>query len=83
MANKPNLKRNDEIVRLHDLDPIKHSFANLSARYKNKKTGKPLARSTLHEIYMREKAKQGDKKAQSSRVVKTKYPHMISTPKKR
>lgn len=74
MANRPNTKRNDEIVRLHDLDPIEYSFANLSKRYKNPKTKKPLARSTLHEIYMREKAKLGDKKAQLSGVVKTKYP---------
>ena len=76
MANRPNTKRNDEIVRLHDLDPIKHSFANLSKTFKNPKTKKPLARSTLHEIYMREKAKRGDKKAQSSKVVKSKYPNM-------
>lgn len=76
MANKPNQKRNDDIVRLHDLDPIKYSFANLSERYRNKRTGKPLARSTLHEIYMREKAKKGDKTARSSSVVKTKYPRL-------
>jgi len=76
MANRPNTKRNDEIVRLHDLDPIKYSFANLSKRYKNPITKKPLARSTLHEIYMREKAKLGDKKAQSSGVVMKKYPSL-------
>lgn len=76
MANRPNTKRNDEIVRLHDIDPIKYSFANLSKRYKNPKTKKPLARSTLHEIYMREKARSGDKNAQSSGVVQTKYPRL-------
>lgn len=81
MANRPNQKRNDEIVRLHDLDPVKYSFVNLSKRYKNPKTKKPLAGSTLHEIYMREKAKLGDKNAQSSAVVRTKYPKLKS-PKK-
>lgn len=30
----------------------------------------------LHEIYMREKAKKGDKIARSSMVVKTKYPRL-------
>ncbi len=76
MPNRPNKKRNDEIVRLHDLDPVKYSFANLSKRYRNSKTKKPLARSTLHEIYMREMAKLGDKKAQSSAVIRSKYPNL-------
>lgn len=74
MANKPNTKRNDEIVMLHDFDPIQYSFASLANRYTNSRTGKPLSRSTIHEIYMREKAKRGDKKAQSSGVVRAKYP---------
>ncbi len=74
MANKPNQKRNDEIVRLHELDPIKYSFRNLGNRYKNLKTGNPLHHSTIHEIYVREKAKGGDKKAISSGTVKGKYP---------
>lgn len=78
MANQPHQKRNDEIVRLHDLDPVLHTFASLAKRYKNKKTGKPLSRSTVHEIYMREKARNGDKKAQSSGVVKSKYPGLLS-----
>ncbi len=76
MANRPNKKRNDEMIRLHDLDPIKYSFENLSKRYKNSKTKKPLARSTLHEIYMREKAKLGNKEAQASSVVRNKYPNL-------
>ena len=76
MSNRPNLKRNDEIVRLHDLDPIKYSFRNLGKKYKNLKTGKPLATSTLHEIYMREKARSGDKKAKSSKIVKARYPKL-------
>lgn len=76
MANKPNTKRNDEIVMLHDFDPIQYSFASLANRYTNSRTKKPLSRSTIHEIYMREKAKRGDKKAQSSWVVKTKYPSL-------
>jgi hypothetical protein len=74
MANKPHQKRNDEIVRLHDLDPIKYSFRKLGAKFKNRRTGKPLSHSTIHEIYMREKAKGGDKKAISSGTVKGKYP---------
>lgn len=78
MANKPYQKRNDEIVRLHDLDPIEYSFANLAKRYKNRKTGKPLTRSTIHEIYMREKAKSGDKKAQSSGIIRSKYPSLVT-----
>lgn len=78
MANKPHQKRNDEIVRLHDLDPVEYSFANLAKRYKNRKTGKPLTRSTIHEIYMREKARQGDKKAQSSGIVRSKYPGLMN-----
>ncbi len=78
MANKPNQKRNDEIVRLHDLDPIEYSFANLAKRYKNRKTGGPLTRSTIHEIYMREKAKMGDKKAQSSGIIRSKYPSLTT-----
>jgi hypothetical protein len=69
MANRPNTKRNDEIVRLHDLDPVKYSFAVLGVRYK-------IAKSTVHEIYLREKAKGGDKKARSSGTVKGKYPGM-------
>lgn len=76
MANKPNTKRNDEIVRLHDLDPVKYSFNFLASKYKNSQTGLPLTRSTIHEIYMREKAKMGDKKAQSSSVVRSKYPNL-------
>ncbi len=78
MANRPNQKRNDEIIRLHDLDPVLYSFANLAKRYKNKKTGKPLTRSTIHEIYIREKAKIGDKKALSSGLVKSKYPGLVT-----
>ena len=78
MANRPNQKRNNEIVRLHDLDPIEYSFASLAKRYINKKTGKHLARSTVHEIYVREKAKMGDKKAQSSSLVKSKYPSLVT-----
>ncbi|GEM_PF-2685679 len=74
MANKSNTKRNDEIVMLHDFDPIQYSFASLANRYTNSRTGKSLSRSTIHEIYMREKAKRGDKKAQTSGVVKAKYP---------
>jgi hypothetical protein len=69
MANRPNQKRNDQIVRLHDLDPIKYSFANLARKFK-------IAKSTVHEIYVREKAKMGDKKALSSWVVKSKYPSL-------
>ncbi len=76
MANKPHQKRNDEIVMLHDYDPVQYSFASLANRYTNSKTGKPLSRSTIHEIYMREKAKMGDKKAQSSGVIKAKYPSL-------
>ncbi len=76
MANRPNQKRNDEIVRLHELDPVKYSFRNLGSRYKNPKTGKPLHHSTIHEIYMRESAKNGDKKARSSATVKGKYPRL-------
>jgi len=76
MANKPHTKRNDEIVMLHDFDPIQYSFASLANRYTNIRTGKSLSRSTIHEIYMREKAKRGDKKAQSSGVVKAKYPSL-------
>ncbi len=76
MANSPHQKRNNEIVRLHDLDPVLHSFAQLANCYMNSKTGKPLTRSTIHEIYTREKAKRGDKKAQSSGVVKAKYPSL-------
>lgn len=76
MANKPNQERNNEIVMLHDFDPVLYSFANLANRYTNKRTGKPLTRSTIHEIYMREKAKRGDKKAQASGVVKAKYPSL-------
>ena len=82
MANKPNQKRNDEIVRLHDLDPIKYSLRKLGERFKNRKTGKPLAHSTVYEIYMREKARLGDKNAQSSAVVREKYPQLISTKKR-
>jgi hypothetical protein len=78
MANKANQKRNDKIVSLHDQDPILHSFASLAKRYKNRKTGRPLSRSTIHEIYTREKAKLGDKKAQSSGVVRGKYPGLAS-----
>ena len=78
MANRPNQKRNDEIVRLHDQDPVLYSFANLSKKYKNKKTGKPLTRSTIDEIYIREKAKTGDKKALSSGLVKSKYPSLVT-----
>ncbi len=70
MANRPNQSRNDELVRLHDLDPIGYSFANLARKY-------VISRSTVHEIYMREKAKAGDKRAQSSGVVKSKYPRLI------
>jgi hypothetical protein len=85
VANKPDQKRNDKIVALHDLDPVKYSFGNLAKQYKNKKTGKPLNRSTVHEIYIREKAKQGDKKALSSAIFKRKYPTLradnsLSTP---
>jgi hypothetical protein len=76
MANKPNTKRNDEIVMLHDFDPIQYSFASLANRYTNSRTKKPLSRSTIHEIYVREKAKRGDKKAQFSGVVKAKYPSL-------
>jgi len=76
MANKPNQKRNDEIVRLRDLDPIKYSLRKLGERFKNRKTGKPLAHSTVYEIYMREKAKKGDKNARSSELVKEKYPRL-------
>lgn len=72
-------------MALHDLDPVKYSFAHLAKQYKNKKTGKPLTRSTVHEIYTREKAKRGDKKARSSAVFKRKYPTLaadnsLSTP---
>ncbi len=76
MANRPNQKRNDEIVKLHDRDPIKYSFRNLRSRYNNPKTGKPLTHSTIHEIYVREKAKSGDKTARSSGTVKGKYPRL-------
>ncbi len=76
MANKPNQKRNDEIVMLHDFDPVLYSFASLANRYTNNRTRKPLTRSTIHEIYMREKAKKGDKKARASGVVKAKYPSL-------
>jgi hypothetical protein len=76
MANKPNQERNDEIVMLHDFDPIQYSFARLATRYTNSRTGKTLTRSTIHEIYMREKAKKGDRKARSSGVVKAKYPSL-------
>lgn len=76
MANKPNQERNDEIVMLHDFDPVLYSFASLANRYTNNRTGKPLTRSTIHEIYMREKAKKGDKKARASGVVKAKYPSL-------
>ncbi len=78
MANKPRQKRNEEIVRLHDRDPIRYSFANLARRFKNKRTGKPLTRSTIHEIYTREKARSGDEKAQSSGLIKSKYPSLIT-----
>ncbi len=78
MANRPNTKRNDEIVRLHDLDPVKYSFRNLGNKYKNPKTGAALHHSTIHEIYTREKAKKGDKLARSSSPVKGKH-----SPKKR
>jgi hypothetical protein len=74
MANKPHTKRNDEIVMLHDFDPIQYSFASLANRYTNSRTGKPLSRSTIHEIYIREKAKKGDKKARASGTIKAKYP---------
>ena len=76
MANKPNQERNDEIVMLHDFDPVLYSFASLANRYTNSRTGKSLTRSTIHEIYMREKAKKGDKKARASGVVKAKYPSL-------
>jgi hypothetical protein len=76
MANRPNQKRNDEIVRLRDLDPVKYSLRKLGERFKNRKTGKPLAHSTVYEIYMREKAKNGDKTARSSELVKGKYPRL-------
>ena len=76
MANRPNTKRNDEIVRLHDLDPVKYSLNFLTTKYKNTKTGKPLSRSTIHEIYVREKAKMGDKKALASSVIRSKYPKL-------
>lgn len=78
MANRPNTKRNDEIVRLHDLDPIKYSFRNLGNKYKNLKTGAPLHHSTIHEIYTREKAKKGEKSVRSSAVAKGRH-----SPKKR
>lgn len=67
---KANKSRNEELVRLHDLDPNEYSFANLARRY-------VISRSTAHEIYVREKAKAGDKRAQASGVVKSKYPRLI------
>jgi len=78
MPNRPNKKRNDEMIRLHDLDPIKYSFESLTKRYKNSKTKKPLARSTLHEIYMREKARMGNLEAKASSVVRSKYPNLAN-----
>ena len=78
MANKPNQKRNDQILMLHDLDPVQYSFSILARKFKNSKTGKPLSRATVHEIYVREKAKMGDKKARNSGTVKGKYPGLSS-----
>ncbi len=70
MANRANEKRNKRVVELHDLDPQKYSFANLGKKFR-------ISKSTVHEIYVREKAKMGDKKALSSWVVKSKYPSLV------
>lgn len=68
---KANTKRNDEIVALHDLDPVKYSFGELAKHYN-------LAKATVHEIYIREKAKRGDKGAVASETLQRKYPAIAS-----
>ncbi|MCP6719753.1 MAG: hypothetical protein KJI72_00285 [Patescibacteria group bacterium] len=74
---KPKVNRNEEIVALHDHDPIKYSFGNLAKKYRNSKTKKPLSKQTIYEIYIREKARRGNKSALNSSLVKNKYPQFL------
>jgi hypothetical protein len=66
--------RNDKIVALHDLDPKKYSFGNLAKKFR-------ISKASVHEIYVREKARRGDKDAMDSKLVRSKYPalHKLST----
>jgi len=67
---KPLTDRNEEIVALRDSNPKKYSFGYLGKKYKK-------ARSTIQEIYWREKAKMGDETALSHPIVARKYPTLF------
>lgn len=69
MYMKANTDRNEEIVALHDLNPKKYSFGVLAKKYCK-------TRPTIQEIYWREKAKLGDKKALAHPMVRRKYPEL-------
>ncbi len=64
---KANTERNEEIVALHDLNPEKYTFGTLAKKY-------GMARSSVQEIYWREKAKLGDKEALAHPLVRRKFP---------
>ena len=66
---KANTDRNEEIIALHDLNPKKYSFGVLAKKYRK-------TRPTIQEIYWREKAKLGDKKALSHPMIRRKYPEL-------
>ncbi len=66
---KANTDRNEEIVALRDLNPKKYTFGILAKKYRK-------TRPTIQEIYWREKAKLGDKKALAHPLVRRKYPEL-------